>query len=446
MSRYQLCLPLPSVPLVSAVRASLRLAELGPPSVSFPLLATTYRSVFGDADFALHLAGETGAFKSEVAALHQQHFGVAMNRTNLPGAWASTGNALEVSTFHAKDVLFVIDDFAPHGGTTDVARYHAAADRVLRAAGNHAGRSRLDSTARLREPKPPRALILSTGEDIPRGQSLRARLLILELSKDMIESNRLTECQTNAAAGLYAAAMAGFLQWLAARHDQIMSRFSDRVLELRVRALANPAHARTPDIIASLRAAFEIFLEFSEDCGAIGTDLRHQLSGQCWEALCDAGAAQGKHQAASEPAARYISLLRACLSSGGAHFAARNGGHPDESPEDCGWRLDSAGNWQSQGRCVGWTIGADIYIEPTAAYESVQIAGRNAGDVLAIGEQTLRKRLRERGLLASIDEKRGTLTIRRTVGGSGKDVLHVRRVTILPEGIDEPDTDEAVND
>jgi hypothetical protein len=52
-------------------------------------------------------------------------------------------------------------------------------DRVFRAAGNHAGRSHLDSTAKLREPKPPRALILSTGEDIPRGQSIRSRLLIL---------------------------------------------------------------------------------------------------------------------------------------------------------------------------------------------------------------------------------------------------------------------------
>src|SRR5439155_23830899 len=155
----------------------------GPAAISFPLLAATYRAVLGDADFALHLSGETGAFKSEVAALHQQHFGPGMNRLHLPGSWSSTGNALETLAFHAKDALFVIDDFAPQGSSADVARYHAAADRVVRAAGNHAGRSRLDSTAKLREPKPPRALILSTGEDVPRGQSIRARLLILELSK-----------------------------------------------------------------------------------------------------------------------------------------------------------------------------------------------------------------------------------------------------------------------
>ena len=181
MGRYDLRHVAGQDTLALAVRASLRLVQLGPPAISFPLLAATFRSVFGDADFSLHLAGETGAFKSELAALHQQHFGAAMNRLHLPGAWSSTGNSLETLAFHAKDALLVIDDFAPNGSTTDVSRYHAAADRVFRAAGNRAGRGRLDSTARLREPKPPRALILSTGEDIPRGHSIRARLFILEL-------------------------------------------------------------------------------------------------------------------------------------------------------------------------------------------------------------------------------------------------------------------------
>src|SRR5262249_49296200 len=201
----------------------------------------------GETDFAVHLAGETGAFKSEVAALHQQHFGAAMDRLHLPGTWSSTGNALEALAFFGKDALVVIDDFAPQGNSSDVARYHAAADRVFRAAGNHAGRSRLDSTAKLREPKPPRALILSTGEDIPRGQSIRARLLILELSKKSIESAALTEwksienaalteCQNNAQAGLFAEAMGAYVRWLAGRYDDARNQFERLVVEHRSRA------------------------------------------------------------------------------------------------------------------------------------------------------------------------------------------------------------------
>jgi hypothetical protein len=71
-------------------------------------------------------------------------------------------------------------------------------------AGNGAGRNRLDSTARLRESKAPRALILSTGEDIPRGHSVRARLMILDISKGAVASAKLGECQRAAAAGKYA--------------------------------------------------------------------------------------------------------------------------------------------------------------------------------------------------------------------------------------------------
>jgi hypothetical protein len=298
LGRYELRASSEPDALVSAIRASLRLAKLAPPSISFPLLAATYRAVIGGADFAIHVAGETGSFKSELAALHQQHFGAGMNRVHLPGAWSSTGNSIEALAFHAKDALLVIDDFAPHGNSADVARYHAAADRVFRAAGNQAGRGRLDSTANLREPKPPRAMILSTGEDIPRGQSVRARLLILELLNGSILTSDLSECQRDAHAGLYAEAMGSFVQWFAGSYKDLRARFERRVLELRDSALRHSAHARTPEIVANLQAGFEVLLEFAMERGATDATEREQLKNECWEAVREAAAEQGKHQSA----------------------------------------------------------------------------------------------------------------------------------------------------
>jgi hypothetical protein len=435
LARYELSLPSTLNALVASVRSSLRLIEVLPPSVGFPVLAAICRAVLGGADFALHVAGETGAFKSELAALAQQFFGAGMDRTNLPGSWASTGNALEMLAFHAKDVLVVIDDFAPQGNAADVARYHAAADRVFRAAGNQAGRGRLDSSARLREPRPPRGLVLSTGEDIPRGHSIRARLLILELAKGMITPAVLTECQAAANAGDYSQAMSGFLQWLAGRLDQEQASVERRATELRANTVRDPAHARTPDIIANLQGAFESFLKFAEECTAIDRARSEQLASACWRALREAAIAQAKHHAASEPAARFLTLLRACLSSGQAHLAARDGTAPTQSPEDCGWHRDSRGSeWESRGNCVGWVDGADIYLEPTASYQVVQVAGRDVGEQMPVSDQMLKKRLREKGLLASVDEARETLTVRRTIAGSKKEVLHFLRDTLLPAG------------
>jgi len=431
LARYELCLPSTPEAMVAAVASSLKFVELIPASIGFPVMAAIARAAFGGADFALHIAGETGAFKSELAALAQQFFGTGMDRMHLPGSWSSTGNSLETLAFHAKDVLVVIDDFAPQGNTADIARYHAAADRVFRAAGNQSGRGRLDSTARLREPKPPRGLVLSTGEDIPRGHSIRARLLILELSKGLITTAVLGECQAAASAGDYVQALTGFLQWMASRLDSLRLALERRVIDLRASALRDPAHARTPDIIANLQGAFELYLEFARECGSIDADQSERLTNACWRSLRAAAIAQAKHHAASEPAARFVALLRACLSSGQAHLAARDGGVPQQSPEDCGWRREG-GEWSSRGKCIGWVDESAIYIEPTAAYQVVQIAGRDIGESMSVSEQTLKKRLRERGLLASTDERRETITIRRVLAGSKKDVLHFLRDTLLP--------------
>jgi hypothetical protein len=431
LRNYGLRIPSNAESLINAVRASLRVTGLGPAEIGFPLLAVTYRSVFGDADFSLHLAGPSGAFKSEAAALSIQHFGSAMGRLNLPASWSSTGNALEMIAFSAKDSLLTIDDFAPQGSAAEVARYHTAAERVFRAAGNRAGRGRLDSTARLREPKPPRSLILSTGEDIPRGYSVRARLLILELSRGDIDPAKLTCCQHDAQSGLYAEAMGAYVRWLAEDYEARRASFLARADELRSRVIGS--HARTPEMIASLYAAFELFLGFAAQSAAITEAEREALANTCWNALLEAARAQEKHHAAAEPTERFLALLRACLVNGRAHLADRTGGEPALSPEAVGWRRNNYGNWEAQGNRIGWVAGPDIYLELEATYMAVQMAGRDMGELLSVGVQTLKKRLREKGLLASIDEKRQTLTVRRILEGSKKDVLNFLRSSILPD-------------
>jgi hypothetical protein len=213
-----------------SIRAPLKLLDLGPERLTVPLLSAVFRSVMGDTDFSLHLCGPTGTFKTEVAALAQQHFGAGLDARHVPGSWSSTGNALEMLAFTAKDALLVVDDFCPAGSSADVQRYHRDADRLLRGQGNRSGRQRLRPDASLRPTKPPRGLVLSTGEDVPRGQSLKARMMTLEVAhgdfgaQPPTPNHRLTDCQADANAGLYANAMSGFVRWLASRYDAIRGR------------------------------------------------------------------------------------------------------------------------------------------------------------------------------------------------------------------------------
>jgi hypothetical protein len=64
-----------------------------------------------------------------------------------------------------------------------------------------------------------------------------------------------------------------------------------------------------------------------------------------------------------------------------------------------------------------------LFLEPAASYQvTQQLAGASG---LAASEQTLRSRLRERGLLVSTDLGRQMLTVRRTLERYPRQVLHL---------------------
>ena len=184
LENYRLPNPPSGQKLSVAVRASLRFLDVAGDCVTVPLLADIWRASLGGTDFTVHVAGETGCGKTEEAVLIRQHFGPDMDSRHLPGNWSSTGNSLEVLAFSAKDTLLVVDDFAPTGTRSEISRYYREADRLLRAQGNRSGRQRLRPDATLKPATPPRGAVVSTEEDVPKGQSLKARLLVTELPKE----------------------------------------------------------------------------------------------------------------------------------------------------------------------------------------------------------------------------------------------------------------------
>jgi hypothetical protein len=306
LEHYLLPDPPKGAELHAAILSSLdQLRGLAPDQVVIPLMATTWRAVRANADSSTHVQGATGLFKTELAALQQQHWGPGMDARHLPANWSSTANALEAISFAAKDALTTIDDFCPTGSSSDVARYHRDADRLFRGQGNRSGRQRCWPDGTPRPEKPPRGMYLSTGEDTPRGESLRARMTIVPLHRGDVDPDRLGECQRDAAAGLYARAMAGYLQWLAGRYDEVMPRFRDEVVRLRdelAQADGVSRHRRTVAVLADLIAAFQLFLVFAHEAGAIDDARRDDLSGRCRAALLEVGADQAEMQQAADPA------------------------------------------------------------------------------------------------------------------------------------------------
>ena len=197
-----------------AFQAALRLLELGG-NITIALIAAVFRAPLGYARFSLHLTGPSGTYKSEVMALCQQFWGPALNVENFIGNWSSTANQLEELLFHGKEMVIGIDEFVAHntpGGDTEL---YKKGDRVFRAQGNCSSRGRLQQRGGVSPNKRPRGLLLSCGEMLPAGLSVLARIFVLQFAKGHIPADRLGECQTDAANGLYAQAMAYYVQILA---------------------------------------------------------------------------------------------------------------------------------------------------------------------------------------------------------------------------------------
>jgi len=435
LDRYLLPDPPVGNDLGDAVRASLKMLSVTAAVVSVQIFATTFRPPLGQIDASTYLVGSSGVGKTELAALAQQHYGAGMDRTHLPGAWSSTANANEGASFAAKDALYVVDDFAPGGSSSDVQRFHRDADRLLRAQGNSTGRRRMRPDGSLAPSKDPRGMILSTGEDIPRGASLRARTFIVEVAANGAGSLNwavLSECQRDAADGKYAMAMAGYLQWLAPRYEELQRTLRSRIARLREYARNGSGHRRTPELVANLGLGLQAFLCFAVDSGAIMPDEADSLWARGWRALGEAASRQSVFQRDSDPAQRFVELLASALSSGRAHLAEPVNGHAPPDADRWGWRQMGIGSgdnyreeWRPMGERIGWVDAEGILLDPDASYAVAQRLAGDQGESVVVSPKTLHKRMHERGLLASVDDIRHRLTVRKTVLGERRYVLHL---------------------
>lgn len=437
-------LEIPSSPnqAKTAIAVSLKMLELAPKEIAAPLLAGTYLAPLGQAlkiDFSLFLSGLTGTRKSEIAAIAQGHYGPEFRGKNLPANWSSTPNSLEKICFLAKDALTVVDDFNPVGSQYDINAYHKKADQLMRGQGNQAGRQRMRADGTLRPTYFPRGLILGTGEDIPRGQSLRARTLVLEVVPTDVNLDVLSELQVARGDGVLAQAMAAFVQWLAPQMDTLADTLPDRKQVLRQEALeAGKAHSRTPDIIASLMVGVEMFLRFATDHGAITKNQAGTLWGECQDAIREAAIRQANIQEEECPVQRFMELLASAMSGGSAHLEGSKGGLPQVNPEVYGWRETTAivNNNQIKdhrpfGKRVGWVDDSGVYLDMEVAFGVAQSLASSQGNTIAIGPKTLQKRMANKGVIVSSES--GVNTKRITLAGTRVRVLHISREALHPD-------------
>jgi hypothetical protein len=294
----------------------------------------------------------------------------------------------------------------------------------------------MNANTTLRATKPARCLILSTGEEEVRGESLRSRVWQIPITEEdtgrgVMNFERLSTIQRKAAAGELTAAMRGFLEHLAPQYGAVRDGLRHRASEYRDRAgkEIGKCHARTPTMLADLAVGFETFIEAALGYDAISASQADEYKSRVWSALIAGATAQARSQASQEPAHRFLELMMAAVSAGRAFLEPLN--PPQVTGEEYHRRYMRRYGHSGNGLKVGWFDGTDVYLDPDTSYKAAREMSVD-GSGVSISVETLKRRLKDQGLLAStdLDTKRRSVCVRRTIEGRRREVLHFLASTL----------------
>ena len=393
-----------------AVRASYRFLDVADARVTIPVLGYVYlaplQSILRPA-FVLWLRAQTGSYKSSLTALALSHFG-DFEYDNPPLTWESTANAIERYLFVMKDSLAWLDDFAPKSTQRGLQMLDRLAEQVMRPMGNRQARGRMDVNLRMRQSQPPRALLISTAEIYPSGQSVLARLIPIDFSHEQVDLAQLTFAQQER--DRYPHAMAAYIAWVGERYEQLVKDLPARVAKLRDElAYDDRAHARIRQAVAVMLVALDLFGEFAQDVGAMSAQAAIELRLKARGVFDEMARTHAGRVSDENFSIRTVNVIDTLLGQGKVVFMPK--GSDKEPP--VGKDL------------LGWYDDQLVYLDPVATFHRIAQWCREEERSFGTDEAGMRQALVEAGMVVAQED--GRLTARVSVNGRRHRVLALSR-------------------
>ena len=432
--------------LGSSVRKSLCISDIAANDSVMPVLAAAYLAPLAEIlhpNFVVHLVGHTGSLKTETAALMQGHFGRNFNAQAMPGSWLSTANYMERQAFAAKDCIIVMDDFRPNEGQGGLSM-HQKAETFIRGVGNVAGRGRLNADATAKRVFHSRGLVVSTGEDAPQGESLRARMALVEMSRHDIDLRLLSIAQANRDSGALVEAMSGYIQWLSPQLDELRTTLRRRHLEILDEYNQSITSLRTPFVCAYLYLAFELFCSYATQVRAIDAGERAEYLARAKRSIMQALPAQSAAIAEEDEVHRFLDIIKSGFLDGRCHLRGMRSLGWEDGLESFGWVPIDGGDRKALGRMVGYVDFAmhQVLLIPESAYAYAHEAASRAGHGISISKTRLWKNMIDSKFVEA--QEQGHSTVRRVVPSGDR----VRLLLLSPRTITvrTPHTDDQAAD
>lgn len=396
------------------------------PNITYPLLAFALLPVAArwlpKRKFAMHLSGETGSLKTATAKTVMSLYGGAFAGNPPLMSWRSTMNAVEMAGFWLPDMLGLVDDYKP-----SIVKPWDFTELIQRYADGNA-RIRLSSNSELRRKQSMRWWLLSTGEDIPVGESsVLARMVTIRFPRrpqGMVFNAELAKAQRLAVH--FPTITARWAAWLRDNQENLGMNAAitmhhqslGRLIQSQVAGAPNAS--RVAENLATLKAVWSVWLDFLTDTGLV-PQKRIVEYGKVFGELVQTMAVEAAQQVADEkPTKLFLETVQSGLDSGRFYLNGR-----------------AEANVRGQG-FLGYHDSEGIYLLP-ASYNEVSRWLRESGQQIGFHQKELYRLLTEEGLLARHGQHETTVVVK--IGGKESrattralhlkpDVLSVRAVEV----------------
>lgn len=354
MRHYHLPEPPTGEAAEAAVRASLAFLDVAPRAVTAVLWAAMYAAPLTSLrplNAVVWPYGPTQSGKSTITHLALAHFGAGFIGTrdfHAPADWTSTYTALEGLMFMAKDMPFVIDDYAPQMTSEAEARdLRKKAALIIRTVGNRSARGRSQGDLGQRKDRPPRGLVLGTSENPILGQSLVGRMIYVTVNRgDVLKDGgnpALDKAQRQAGAGLPAQAMSLYVQWVATNYERVTKNLAASIDEAAAWARQQfpRDQSRLPDYFAILHAAQDLALTCFTELHWLTIKAAEEYSEANRAAILEVVLGQADKIAAESPAQMFFKALDRLFEGGRIYLVpksyAEGAARPSERAVQVGW-------------------------------------------------------------------------------------------------------------
>lgn len=363
---------------------------IGELSTTLPLWTAMYLAPLAsyiDTSFSLWYIAGSGSFKSVISALALSHYGT-FDHLRLPAGWDATKNDLEKLLFLAKDAPLIIDDLYPGEDASETRSLFNTAGKIIRAQGNRQARGRMKADRSLESGYRPRGMLISSGEHAPGGHSQNSRILIVNMNRDDINRDALTEAQKNTL--YYNRAMAHYIQWISKNWSPLKAELKQIWTDMRDRFYDDQKHARLSSDIASMYTGLYAATKFGLSVGAM-TDKEVAALRESGESIF-ATLVDEQAQTVEDlrPARRWVAIMASLISQGRVDFTDINStGTPISDPHRPN---------------VGWHDGnGTYYFNPDFAYQVVYDHCQRSGQPFTVKQEAVWKDLKTQGI--SIDHE-----------------------------------------